>query len=248
VVLLLAPAAGQSIDAVVDAATGLQAKVGDALGGVTSTSVVPRMATNPVAAYDETDAGGVQSSDFDATVEWRMANEPSEATLAAALAPVASALTGVVDPAASVAVVGREHVFQPDRAPIKLVYCLPRKPGLTTEEFEAGWDAVGAANRRHPSRAGYAQLRVAAAPSTVARQATGLDGAWCDGVAVEWFPTGDALREGIRWSASPESGLGAPDPGTDGLLGLLARFIDFGATRSLLGAEPEATTELAAHP
>src|SRR4029079_1628407 len=60
VVLLLAPQDAQATTALVDAATELGREVADALGAVTSSSVVPRLTANPVAAYDETDAGGIQ--------------------------------------------------------------------------------------------------------------------------------------------------------------------------------------------
>jgi hypothetical protein len=239
VTLLLAGTGGSPKEAALDVARSGLDRLRTALNDVVTDSQVVGPFPPDFLAAAEGDTGGVQTPDFDAVLEVSTGDEPDEDRLAAALSDLAARTAGAVSTERSVVVVGRDSVFSSRRAPLKLYYCLRRKPGLALEDFHRDWLVqVGAANRHHPARAGYVQVHASEKLTSCAIEHSGFGGGAFDGLAIEWFPRPEDLLAGIAWSSSPESGAGAPDPDPGGLMGLLHRCVDMTSAKSFLGAEP----------
>jgi hypothetical protein len=240
-VLLLAGSAGSPDGAALHAARSELERLRAALRGKVESSMVVGPFPSAFLADAEGDTGGVQSPDFDAVVEVATPEEPDEDSLTGALSGFSVRTASAVSAERSVAVVGRETVFSSRRAPMKLYYCLRRKPGLALEDFHRDWLVqVGGANRYHPARAGYVQLHSSEKLTERAVEASGMGGGLFDGLAMEWFPRPEDLLVGISWSSSAESAAGAQDPDPGGLMGLLYRCVDMGSAKSFLGADEQA--------
>ena len=168
-----------------------------------------------------------------------------DADLEHALAGLGDRHEGAVDLGRSAVVVGRAHELRsptgpaPDPTHLTVVVAVRGTPGLAVADVHAGWLEVGKVNaRNHPSCVRYAQLHADVGRTGRAARAAGLDGGPYVGVAVEVFPSADALRAGHAYAHSPGSLDGSSLVG-EHLMDLLGRYLDFGTAAMFLG-EPDA--------
>jgi hypothetical protein len=185
--LLLALADGASIDELVDVAFGEISYVREQERGEF------RLALLDGAAREAGFPMGVP--EFEVIAEYGVPDELGAEPLVRRAKAIGPKLAGLIDPARSAAVLGREYTLTPGDGPFELFRCLSRRSDHTLEAFAAHWlGPHGDLGKQVPGKPGYRQLHRNPEAQTAAARAAGVQIDTVDGVATLLFPDARGIR------------------------------------------------------